>query len=390
MPVRNRIAEMQGDITEWRRYLHQHPELLYDVEKTAGFVVEKLKGFGVDEITPGIGRTGVVAVIKGQSDTKGRVIGLRADMDALPIEEASGVDYASTVPGKMHACGHDGHTAILLGAAQYLSETRNFDGTVVLIFQPAEEGGAGGKAMCDDGMMERWGVQEVYGLHNMPGLPVGSFATRPGPLLASSDEFEIVVTGKGGHAAAPHDAIDTTLVGAQIVVSLQSMVARNINPIHRVVLTVGTFVTDSNAHNVIAHRVRMTGTVRTLDPEARAMAEGRIREIVEYTAKAYGAQAEMIWHSGYPVTVNSEVETGYALEAARAVSSDVNGETDPIMPAEDFSYMLEARPGAYIFMGNGEGPMCHHPAYIFEDDAIPFGCSWFAELVERRMPLTAS
>ena len=390
MPVRNRIAEMQGDITEWRRYLHQHPELLYDVEKTAGFVVEKLKGFGVDEITPGIGRTGVVAVIKGQSDTKGRVIGLRADMDALPIEEASGVDYASTVPGKMHACGHDGHTAILLGAAQYLSETRNFDGTVVLIFQPAEEGGAGGKAMCDDGMMDRWGIQEVYGLHNMPGLPIGSFATRPGPLLASADEFEIVVTGKGGHAAAPHEAIDTTLVGAQIVVSLQSMVARNINPIHRVVLTVGTFVTDSNAHNVIAHRVRMTGTVRTLDPEARAMAEGRIREIVEYTAKAYGAQAEMIWHSGYPVTVNSEVETGYALEAARAVSSDVNGETDPIMPAEDFSYMLEARPGAYIFMGNGEGPMCHHPAYIFEDDAIPFGCSWFAELVERRMPLVQS
>ena len=390
MPVRNRIAEMQGDITEWRRYLHQHPELLYDVEKTAGFVVEKLKGFGVDEITPGIGRTGVVAVIKGQSDTKGRVIGLRADMDALPIEEASGVDYASTVPGKMHACGHDGHTAILLGAAQYLSETRNFDGTVVLIFQPAEEGGAGGKAMCDDGMMDRWGIQEVYGLHNMPGLPIGSFATRPGPLLASADEFEIVVTGKGGHAAAPHEAIDTTLVGAQIVVSLQSMVARNINPIHRVVLTVGTFVTDSNAHNVIAHQVRMTGTVRTLDPEARAMAEGRIREIVEYTAKAYGAQAEMIWHSGYPVTVNSEVETGYALEAARAVSSDVNGETDPIMPAEDFSYMLEARPGAYIFMGNGEGPMCHHPAYIFEDDAIPFGCSWFAELVERRMPLVQS
>ncbi|MBR9843088.1 MAG: amidohydrolase [Rhodobacteraceae bacterium] len=387
MPIRNRFAEMQGEITEWRRYLHQHPELLYDVHETAAFVVERLKEIGVDEITPGIGKTGVVAVIKGKSDTKGRVIGLRADMDALPIEEASGVEYASTVPGKMHACGHDGHTAILLGAAKYLSETRNFDGTVVVIFQPAEEGGAGGKAMCDDGMMDRWGIQEVYGLHNSPGLPVGAFATRVGPLLASTDEFEIVVTGKGGHAAAPHEAVDTTLVGAQIVVALQSMVSRNINPIQPVVLTVGTFETDSSASNVIAHQVRMMGTVRTLDPEARSMAEPRIREIAEFTAKAYGAEATVHWEPGYPVTVNSEAETGYALEAARAVSSNVDGETDPIMPGEDFSYMLEERPGAYIFLGNGETPMCHHPAYIFDDDAIPFGCSWFAELVERRMPL---
>jgi len=388
MPIRNRFAEMQGEITEWRRYLHQHPELLYEVHETAGFVVERLKEIGVDEITPGIGKTGVVAVIKGKSDTKGRVIGLRADMDALPIHEASGVDYASTVPGKMHACGHDGHTAILLGTAKYLAETRNFDGTVVVIFQPAEEGGAGGKAMCDDDLMDRWGIQEVYGLHNMPGLPVGAFATRVGPLLASTDEFEIVVTGKGGHAAAPHEAVDTTLVGAQIVVALQSVVSRHINPIHAVVLTVGTFETDSSAPNVIAHQVRMSGTVRTLDPEARSMVGPRIREIAEYTAKAYGAEATVHWHPGYPVTVNSEAETGYALEAARAVSGDVDGETDPIMPGEDFSYMLEERPGAYMFLGNGETPMCHHPAYIFDDDAIPFGCSWFAELVERRMPLT--
>ncbi len=387
MPIRNRIAEMQGNITEWRRYLHQHPELLYDVHKTAGFVVERLEGFGIDEITPGIGQTGVVAVIKGKSDTQGRVIGLRADMDALPIEEASGVDYASTVPGKMHACGHDGHTAILLGAAQYLSETRNFDGTVVLIFQPAEEGGAGGKAMCDDGLMERWGIQEVYGLHNMPGLPVGSFATRVGPLLASADEFEIVVTGKGGHAAAPHEAVDTTLVAAQIVVALQSIVSRSINPIHRVVLTVGTFESDSNASNVIAHRVRMKGTVRTLDPEGRGLAEMRIRQIAEHTALAHGAEAEVTWDEGYPVTINTEAEVAHAVAAARAVSDNVDEATDPIMPAEDFSFMLQERPGAYMFIGNGEGPMCHHPAYIFDDDAIPFGCSWFAELVERRMPL---
>ncbi|MFC3615589.1 M20 aminoacylase family protein [Lutimaribacter marinistellae] len=386
MPVKNRFAEMHDEITGWRRHLHAHPELLYDVHETAAFVQERLKEFGVDEITPGIGRTGVVAVIKGKTDTKGRVIGLRADMDALPIEEASGVDYASTVPGKMHACGHDGHTSILLGAAKYLSETRNFDGTAVLIFQPAEEGGAGGKAMVDDGMMDRWGIQEVYGLHNMPGLPVGQIAVRPGPLLASSDEFEIVVTGKGGHAAAPHDAIDTTLVASQVVVSLHSIVSRNVDPIKRVVLTVGTFRTDSNASNVIAHTARLEGTVRTLDPDMRTLAEERVRRVAEDTASAFGATAEVTWTPGYPVTVNSEDETQHAIEAAQAVSPHVDTDTPPIMPSEDFAYMLESRPGAYVFLGNGDTAMCHHPAYVFDDEAIPLGCSWFAELVERRMP----
>ncbi len=389
MPVKNSIAENASDITKWRRYLHQHPELMYDVHETAAFVVEKLRGFGVDEITTGIGRTGVVAVIKGRTDTKGRVIGLRADMDALPITEASGVDYASTVQGKMHACGHDGHTAILLGVAQYLTETRNFDGTAVLIFQPAEEGGAGGLAMVEDGLMDRWNIQEVYGLHNSPGIPVGHFAIRPGPLLASSDEFEIRVTGKGGHAAAPHEAVDTTLVAAQIVVALQSVVSRTINPVRPAVVTVGTFQTDSNASNVIAHSVRMQGTVRTLATEVRAQAEERIRALCEHTASAYGATAEVIWMPGYPVTVNHPEQTAYAVEAARAVSDHVDDDTDPILPAEDFSYMLEARPGAYMFLGNGDTPMCHHPAYVFSDDAIPLGCSWFAELVERRMPVSA-
>jgi hippurate hydrolase len=390
MPIKNRFAEMQAEVTGWRRHLHAHPELMFDVQETAAFVETRLKEFGVDEITTGIGRTGVVAVIRGRTDTQGRVVGLRADMDALPIEEITGLDYASTVEGKMHACGHDGHTAMLLGAAKYLAETRNFDGTAVMIFQPAEEGGGGGKEMCDDGMMERWNIQEVYGMHNAPGLPVGQFATRPGALMASADEFEIVVTGKGGHAATPQDAVDTTLVAAQIVVSLQSIVARNVKPIERVVLTVGTLETDSNASNIIAQTVRMTGTVRTLDNANRALVEQRIREVATHTALAFGATAEVIWEEGYPVTVNHEAETGYALEAARAVAGEANVDPDvePIMPAEDFSFMLEARPGAYIHLGNGDSAQCHHPAYNFEDEAIPFGSSWYAEMIERRMPAT--
>lgn len=386
MPIKNRLAEMHDEITGWRRHLHAHPELLFDVHETAAFVGERLKEIGVDSITTGIGRTGVVAIIKGRTDTKGRVIGLRADMDALPIHEATGLDYASTVEGKMHACGHDGHTSMLLGAAKYLAETRNFDGTAVLIFQPAEEGGAGGLEMCQDGMMDRWGIQEVYGMHNMPGMAVGEFAIRPGALLASSDEFEIVVTGKGGHAAAPHDAVDTTLVASQIVVSLQSVVARTVDPIKRVVLTVGTFETDSVASNVIAHTARLQGTVRTLDPEYRAIAEERVRRIAEDTASAFGASAKVTWTPGYPATVNTPDETAFAAEAAKAVAGSVNDATDPIMPSEDFAYMLEERPGAYIFIGNGDTAMCHHPEYNFDDEAIPAGCSWFAEIVERRMP----
>lgn len=386
MPIRNRLAELHPEITGWRRHLHENPELLYEVHETAAFVAERLKEMGVDEITPGIGKTGVVAVIKGKTDTSGRVIGLRADMDALPIHEASGVDYASKVPGKMHACGHDGHTSILLGAAKYLAETRNFDGTTVFIFQPAEEGGAGAKAMCDDGLMARWGIQEVYGLHNAPGVPTGSFAIRPGALLASSDEFEITVTGKGGHAAAPHDAVDTTLVASQIVVSLQSVVSRTIDPIKRVVLTVGTFNTDSSASNIIAHQAILEGTVRTLDSECRALAQERVNAIVAGTAAAFGATAEVVWTSGYPVTVNHDDQTAFAADAARAVAGDVIDDVDPIMPSEDFAYMLEERPGAYMFLGNGDTAQCHHPAYVFDDEAIPAGSSWFVELVERRMP----
>ena len=386
MPIRNRIAQMHDEITGWRRHLHAHPELMYDLPQTTAFVVERLREMGISDITTGIGQSGVVAVIEGRSNRSGRVLGLRADMDALPIEEATGLAHASTHPGRMHACGHDGHTAILLGAAKYLSETRNFDGRVVLIFQPAEEGGAGARAMCRDGLMDRWAIDEVYGLHNAPGLPVGSFAIRPGPLMASADEFEIVVTGQGGHAAAPHEAVDTTLAAAQIVVSLQSIVARNVDPVKRVVLTVGTFETDSRASNVIAHQVRMLGTVRSLDASERAAAEARLRRVACATAEAFGARAELRWQEGYPVTVNHAAETAHAIAAAQAVSDQVESDTPPIMPAEDFAFMLEERPGAYIFLGNGDSAMCHHPAYEFDDRAIPLGASWFAELVEQRLP----
>ncbi len=386
MPVKNRIAELQGEVVEWRHDFHRHPELLFEVHRTAARVAELLRSFGCDEVVEGIGRTGVVGVIKGTKSDSNMVVGLRADMDALPIEEATGVEYASLTPGMMHACGHDGHTAMLLGAAKYLCETRNFNGTAVMIFQPAEEGGGGGLEMCRDGLMDRFGIQEVYAMHNAPGLPVGHFAITSGPMLASSDEFEIVVTGKGGHAAEPHRAVDTTLVAAHVIIALQSIVSRNVDPLKRVVLTVGTFDTDSSASNVIAHEVRMLGTVRTLDPEYRELAEKRVFEIAEGTAKALGAHADVKWTPGYPVTVNTEQETQYAVEIARTISDHVDDNMSPIMPAEDFSYMLEERPGAYISIGNGDSAACHHPAFNFNDDAIPYGSSWYSSMVELRMP----
>ena len=386
MPIKNRLAEMHSEITGWRRHLHENPELLFDVQETAGFVVERLKEFGITDITTGIGQTGVVAVIKGKTDKSGKVIGLRADMDALPIHEATGLDYASKTPGKMHACGHDGHTAMLLGAAKYLAETRNFDGTAVLIFQPAEEGGGGGKEMCDDGMMERWGIQEVYGMHNMPGLPVGEFATRPGALMAATDIFDIVITGKGGHAAIPHHAIDTNLAAAHVVVALQSIASRNVDPLEHVVVSVCTMRSDSEAFNVLPHTVLLRGTVRTLDPEVRDLAEARLNKIVGATANAYDCTADINYDRGYPITINTDENAEFAADIAEIVAGTVERNTPPVMAGEDFSFMLEERPGAYMFIGNGPGAMVHHPEYNFNDEAIPAGCSWFAELVERRMP----
>jgi len=386
MPVKNRFAELLPEITAWRRDIHEHPELQFDTHRTSALVEEKLEAFGCDEIATGIGKTGVVGVIKGKSDNSGRVVGLRADMDALPILEQTGVDYASKTPGAMHACGHDGHTAMLLGAAKYLAETRNFDGTVVVIFQPAEEGGGGGREMVNDGMMERFGIQEVYGMHNWPGKPVGSFGIRPGPFFAAADLIEIDIEGKGAHAAKPQDGVDTTLVASHIVLALQSLVSRNLDPIKQAVVSVTSFQTDSTAFNVIPGKVQLRGTVRTHDPEVQDMVEANMRRIVEQTAAAFGAAATLTYQRNYPVTVNSEDHTDYAAEAARAVAGEVDTDAPLVMGGEDFSFMLNARPGAYILVGNGDTAMVHHPEYNFNDEAIPAGCSFWAEIVERRMP----
>ena len=384
MPIKNRFAELLPEITEWRRDFHAHPELLFDTHRTAARVAELLGEFGCDEVVTGIGRSGVVAVIKGRSDHSGRVIGLRADMDALPIQEATGLDYASQSPGRMHACGHDGHTAMLLGAAKYLAETRNFDGTAVVIFQPAEEGGGGGREMCADGLMERFGIQEVYGMHNWPGMPVGSFHIRPGGFFASTDNFEIEVVGLGGHAAKPHDCIDPVLAASQIVVSLQSIASRSVDPTEQVVVSVTSFESDTKAFNVIPQKVLLRGTVRALNRQVRDLAKTRFLRIAEATADAFGVAARVNYMSGYPVMANHAEQTEFAASVAATVSGAC-GEAPPILGGEDFAYMLEERPGAYILVGNGDTAMVHHPEYNFTDEAIPAGCSWWAGIVEERM-----
>ena len=386
MAIRNRIAELQNEISVWRRDLHMHPELMFDTFRTSEFVAAKLREFGCDQVVTGIGRTGVVGVIKGRQDSSGKAIGLRADMDALPIREETGMEHSSRTDGVMHACGHDGHTSMLLGAAKYLAETRNFDGSVVAIFQPAEEGGAGGKEMVDDGLMERFGVDEVYGMHNMPGLPTGEFAIRPGPFLAAADAFTIVIEGKGGHAAEPHMARDATLAASHVVVALQSVVARNMHPLRSLVLSVTSFQTSSDTHNVIPQRAVLKGTVRTLDEETREMAGTRLAEIANSTAEAHGATAKLNYEKGYPVTINAQSQTEFAAEAARSVMGKVDKDAGILMASEDFAFMLNARPGAFILVGNGDTAPVHHAKYDFNDEAIPAGCSYWAEIAESRMP----
>ncbi len=381
MPVINRIAEFSEEIVGWRHDFHAHPETLYDVHRTAARVAELLRSFGVDEVVEGIGRTGVVGVIRGRGP--GKNIGLRADMDALPILERSGKPHSSTVPGKMHACGHDGHTAMLLGAAKYLAETRNFDGNAVLIFQPAEEGGAGGKAMVDDGMMERFDIAQVYGMHNMPGIPKGSFATRAGGIMAASDKFDIVIEGKGGHAARPHYAVDPVAIAAQLIVTLQTLVSRNVDPMRSAVLSVTMFHA-GDAFNIIPQRVELAGTVRTLDEDVRALMESRLKAVTVGLVETLGGKAAVSYHRGYPVTVNAAEAVDFAAGIAASVAGEerVDANTDPSMGGEDFSYMLQARPGAFMFLGTGDGPELHSDTYDFNDDVIPVGVSYWVRLVE--------
>ncbi|MEL6411347.1 MAG: M20 aminoacylase family protein [Pseudomonadota bacterium] len=386
MPVKNRFAELQNDITEWRRDIHQNPEILFDTHRTSALVAEKLRAFGCDEVVEGIGRTGVVGIIKGRAHGSGKVIGLRADMDALPIHEETGLDYASKTDGKMHACGHDGHTAMLLGAAQYLSETRNFDGTAVVIFQPAEEGGGGGREMCEDGMMERFGVQEVYGMHNWPGVETGRFAIRPGPFFAATDKFDIVVEGVGGHAAKPQETVDPTVVAAQLVTALQTIVSRNADPIQQAVLSVTSIESSSHTFNVIPARITMMGTVRTLSAEMRDLTEKRMTDVCEHIGEAFGATITLDYERNYPVMANHEEQTEFAAQVARSVSGQCD-DAPLVMGGEDFAFMLEERPGAYILVGNGESAPVHHPKYNFNDEVILSGCSWWAEIIEQRMPL---
>ena len=387
MPIVNRFHDLAGEITAWRRDLHENPELLYDVERTASVVADRLRTFGVDEVATGIGRTGVVGVIRGRGGS-GRVIGLRADMDALPILEKTGKAWSSKVPGKMHACGHDGHTAMLLGAAKYLADTRNFDGTVVVIFQPAEEGGAGAQAMLDDGLLTRFGVERVFGMHNMPGVPVGTFHIRPGALMASADRIHILVEGLGGHAARPHLSRDPIVAGAAMVSAVQSVVGRNADPLEAAVVSITTFHAGT-ADNIIPQTAEMSGTVRTLRPEVRDMVEQRLGEVVRGIAAAHGVEAKFTYRRDYPVLMNDEAETEFAADIAARVVGEANVDRTavPTMGGEDFSFMLNERPGAFIFAGVGEDVAnLHNESYDFNDELIPVGCSYWATLVETAMP----
>ncbi len=386
MAIVNSIAALEPEMTAWRRHLHRHPELGLDCFRTADFVVDKLKGFGIGEIHTGIARSGVVAIIEGQAE--GRTIGLRADMDALPMEDLSGTDHASTIPGLAHTCGHDGHTTMLLGAAKYLAETRNFAGRVALIFQPAEENEGGGRIMVEEGMMDRFGIDEVYGIHNSPGLAAGSLATNPGPLMAGVDEFTIMITGEGGHAAEPFNTRDPVLTAASMVQALQSIVSRNVAAREQLVVSV-TQIHTGTAMNIVPETAMINGTVRYFDKAVQTVVKTRMAEIVEFQAKSFGMAAQLDYSEGYPPTINHPAQANFAAEVARdLVGADaVDADCPQHMPGEDFSYMLEARPGAFLFLGQGDTPACHHPRYDFNDRIAPVGASFFARLVEKALPL---
>ena len=386
MPVINRIADFAPDMKTWRHWLPRLPELPFDCHNTAAFVAERLREFGVDEIHEGIGETGIVAIINGQGE--GPTIGLRADMDALPITEETGAEHASTVPGKMHACGHDGHTTMLLGAARYLAETRRFRGRVALIFQPAEEGGGGARVMVDEGIMDRFDIAETYALHNAPGIPTGQFRSEPGPIMAAVDTFEILIKGQGGHGALPHLTRDPIVAAVSLAQSIQTIVSRNHYSAEDLVVSVTQFHSGT-ADNIVPDTAWLGGTVRTFEPDVRTMVRRRLSALVQGTALAYEVEAEFDFIEGYPATVNHAAQAGFACDVAREIAGDaaVEEHGGREMGAEDFAYMLEARPGAYLFLGQGDTASVHHPAYDFNDEIAPIGASFFARLVERAAPL---
>ena len=386
MPVINRIADYTNDMTAWRRHLHTIPELMFECHQTAAFVVERLREFGITEIHEGIATTGIVAIIEGQGG--GPTIGLRADMDALPMQEETGLDYASTIDGMMHACGHDGHTTMLLGAARYLTETRNFKGRVALIFQPAEESGGGGEVMVNEGILERFDIKEVYALHNAPGTPVGHFYTTPGPIMAAADDFDIHIKGKGGHGAMPHETADPVVAAVSIAQAIQTIVSRNNYSQDHLVISV-TQIHTGSADNIIPEKAYVNGTVRTFDRAVQGMVMARLEAIVAGAALSFGVEAELVYNVGYPATINDPERTIFAADVAREIAGD-NGVIDdngPEMGAEDFAYLLEKRPGSYLFVGNGETAGLHHPEYNFDDETAAAGASFFARLIERALPV---
>ena len=386
MPVINRIADFTPDMTAWRRHLHTIPELMFECHQTAAFVAERLREFGITEIHEGIATTGVVAIIEGQGD--GPTIGLRADMDALPMQEETGLPYASMVDGMMHACGHDGHTTMLLGAARYLAETRNFKGRVALIFQPAEENGGGGEVMVKEGILDTFDIKEVYALHNAPGVEVGNFYTTPGPIMAAADSFDIHIVGNGGHGAMPHATTDPIMAAVGIANAIQTIVSRNNYSQDNLVVSI-TQIHTGSADNVVPEKAYMNGTVRTFDPAVRTMVMARLEAIVAGQAAAYGVEARMDYLVGYPATINEPERTEFAADVAREIAGDagVDGNAPPEMGAEDFAYLLEKRPGSYLFVGNGDTAGLHHPEYDFDDEAAAAGASFFAKLIERALPL---
>lgn len=388
MPVINRIADFATDMKTWRRYLHMHPELELDTENTAAFVVDRLREFGVDSIETGIAKNGLVAIIKGQGD--GPTIGLRADMDALPIIEAGDHPHKSTVHGKMHACGHDGHTTMLLGAARYLAETRNFSGSVALIFQPAEEEGNGAEVMVNEGIMERFNISQVYGIHNAPNRPFGHMLLNNGPLMAAVDSFRIEIEGKGCHAAYPDQGIDPVMVAVQMAQAIQTIRSRMVAGLDNLVVSL-TQIHAGETDNVIPQSATLGGTVRSLDRDTRDLVEAKMQMIVENTAAAFGATATLLYDRQVPVTINDADKADFAASVARSVVGDaaVTDDIPPEMGAEDFSFMLEARPGAYVFLGQGEGANVHHPEYDFNDEISPIGASYFVQLVEQAQPVKA-